>query len=1495
MGILRRLLQVLLLVATLLVGATAAVIIVTQTAWFKDWLRGLIVRQANDFLNGRLSIGRLGGNLFFGLEFEDLGVTQGGDRVVAVRSAGIDYSLVQFISGDIVIDHIRLDRPSVVLKREAAGWNLARLVKQQREENRRKGPGRAVTIGEVGISDGRFIVDDGSSAASGADGSDGTAGTAGRRDGGGGVRVPREISGVDARFSVAYEPVHYTVDIAHLSLRGREPDLVLNDLSGRISARDSNLFLERVAVRTAESSLRLDGEVDGYASKPVLKLEASSDKLAIPEVARLVPALAGILVQPAFRVTASGPLNAVAFDFAVRSSAGDASGQVTADLAGREHALAGEVHLKDLDLAPLVGTPAARSSLSGLARVDVRFPAAAGSGPVAGSFSVSTFSARLAGYQAQQIEARGRVDGRKVTVEQGRAVAYGARATAFGSVEPGVRGKNGTPGLAMDLHGAVSGLDLRRLPRSLKVPPFDSHLNFDYRVTGIGAAVEGEARVRVSQVGGAEVAEGTVGRFSTVGPEIEYGAEGSLAHLDVRRLGRVLRIDPLDADRFSSDLSGRFSARGRGTTAGSLTLDASAALNNSTLDRVSLPLMAIEAHLADGGGRFKVDGGFHDLDPSRFLGSAATRGNVAGRVALDAAVSRLTGPMTPDTVSASGTVTLDRSTIGGLALDRAEVSGDFSESVARIRDAVVSGPDLAVRASGHLAIGQSGDSSLAYHVESPDLAVIGKVAGQPGLQGFLSVDGRVAGNGANLRTQGDIAAGNLRYGGVEALTAKSRYDVTLPSFDAARAQVRADTTFDFVKAAGQDIAVLRASTTYGNQQVGFDVTAEQAVRSGRFVGNVVLHPDHQEVHLTRFGLNTQGLSWAIAPGAEPAVQYGGGTIAVKDVHLVSGEQSLAVEGTVGPKSSRLRAALTNVDLARLDTWLVGERRLGGTLNAAATVTGPSSALDVTGDFSVDAGAFRDFRYDTLGGSVTYARDKLALDVRLQQNPRAWIAARGTLPTALFGPTTPGGAPVPGADLPVDLTVKSSPIDLGIVQGFTGAVTKAAGTLVADLRVGGTAAKPEMSGGIDVANGAFTLEPAGVSYKALDGRIALQPNRAVIERLGVTDEHDRTLTVSGELGLQGRSLGAVKLKVSSRKFEVLHNDVGRVALNADLAVGGDLRAPQVTGQLDVDAATINIDRVLELATSSAYATTPDAAAPAETAGARPAPLTANTAGNAAASTPAPAAGGGVFDAASLNLTVKVPDDAVVKGKDIQPGNTPIGLGNVNLTLGGNVRVSKRAGGPLRLVGQVNTVRGTYDFQGRRFDIQRGGGVRLDGAVPMNPTFDIAATRLISGVEARVHVGGTMRKPELLLTSDPPLDQADILSLIIFNQPANELGEGEQVSLAQRASALATGFVAGRLADSIGKALNLDVFEIQTAPTSGGGQGATVTLGEQVGRSLFFRVVQGVGADTSSQFVLDYQLSNFLRLQTTMSQGGTATRTLMRRTEQSGADLIFFFSY
>src|SRR4030095_5931629 len=98
MRIARRFLHASIIVLTLIVGASAAVVIVSQTAWFKNWLRGYIVSQADRYINGELSIARLGGNLVVGGELEGVGVSMDGSEVVSVKDLGLRYNAFQLLT-----------------------------------------------------------------------------------------------------------------------------------------------------------------------------------------------------------------------------------------------------------------------------------------------------------------------------------------------------------------------------------------------------------------------------------------------------------------------------------------------------------------------------------------------------------------------------------------------------------------------------------------------------------------------------------------------------------------------------------------------------------------------------------------------------------------------------------------------------------------------------------------------------------------------------------------------------------------------------------------------------------------------------------------------------------------------------------------------------------------------------------------------------------------------------------------------------------------------------------------------------------------------------------------------------------------------------------------------------------------------------------------------------------------------------------------------------
>lgn len=1460
MRVLRRVVHVLAIVLTLLVGAAAAAIIVSQTAWFKNWLRGYIVREANTYLNGTLSIQRLGGNLFFGVEMENIAVSMDGSQVVAVKDLGLDYNVFELITRGLSVDNIRIDKPVLYLRREGDTWSISRLVKKQASEAERSGPMKPVAIDDIGISDGSVVID-------------GPVGTSG-------VDVPRRVDHLDAKLNFKYEPVRYSIEITHVSFRGSDPEIALNALSGGISVKNDTVFVDKLALRTAESSVSIDGAVQQYESKPTFRLQISSDKLSLPEIGRLVPSLAHVRVQPAFLLKVDGPLDRLTVDMHLRSSAGQLDGKIVADVAAPGQSVNGSLMIRHLDLAPILDNPAQKSDVTAAAKVDLHAASFSDVNSLRGSLLIDAPRVAAAGYEADEVKLKADVDHRRVGLTAS-AAAYGARATSEGHLTlpdaaPSAGQKTASQPVAFDLHGQVRDVDLRRLPRGLNVPAASTRIGADYRAAGAVSTVGAKTRADVtadatfveSTLAGATIAQGSRVGVTMHGPDdVGYSADATVAHLDLARVGREFHVAALAADRNKTDLNAHLTAEGHGTTPATMNLTASGSIDDSSVMGGRIPRLTFDASLADDAAHVAANGDFADVDPGALSGRPALAGKTAGTASVDATAAHVSAGVTVDSLQASAKLSLQPTTIGGLEISKANLDADYQHASGEIRTLDVAGRDVNLQASGTIALNDSGQSNLKVHADSPSLDAIGKLVGQP-LTGIAKVDVTLTGNRSELQARGNVTGDGVKYGDNGALTLSSDFTAKVPDLDAARASVSADTHATFVTAGGQNINDLQARVDYTHEGVTFDATAKQPQRSLAAAGGVTLHPDHQEVHLQNLTLQSQGMTWQIAPGARPAVQYGHDAVAVHDLRLVSaGGQQIAADGAFGQPGDSLKVTLTNIDLANVDAMLLRPPQLSGRLDANATVGGTKTAPDVSGAFKVAQGGVKQFKYDAFTGTAKYSRNVVTLDARLQQNPTTWLEAKGTVPSTMLNGT--------GASEPVDLHVDSSPIDLGLVQGFTTALTNVRGTLEAHLSVTGTAGDPKPGGSISVQNGAFKVEPTGVAYSAFDGKIELQPDRVHIDQIRLLDNQQKPFTLSGDLAIHEKQVGGVSIAMKADDFKVIDNKMSNVRIKSNLQLTGELNAPRIEGDLGVTTGQIDLDPILAQTGTSAYATQQTEYATG----------TANAAGQTAAPS--------VFDALQMDVHVTVPNDLVVKASDLQAPGSPISLGAMNITLGGDLWASKVPWDQLRLVGNVKTIRGYYDFQGRRFTILRDGTIRFEGLDNLDPTLDIRTERVIQAVTARVTVQGTVSKPQIVLTSNPPLEQADILSLIVFNQPLNSVGEGQQISLAQRAQSLASGAVAGELAKSIGNALNLSEFDINMAPDSGGGP--QVTVGQQVGQNLYVKVEQGIGDASQTNFILEYELTKWLRLRTNVLEGSTTQAQLFQQMQGSGADLLFFFSF
>jgi hypothetical protein len=303
-----------------------------------------------------------------------------GNQVVAIKDLGLNYNAFELLTKGLSVDSIRLDKPVVYLRREGDTWSLSRLVKKQATEADRSGPDKPIAIDTIGITDGSVIVAS-------------PVGTSG-------IEVPKRFDHLDAKLSFKYEPVRYSIEITHVSFRGSEPTLALNALSGGVSVKDDTLFVDKLALRTSETSLSFDGAIQHYLTRPVFNLQISSDKLSIPEMARLVPALAGLRLQPSFNLKAAGPLDRLGVEMNAQSSAGLASGKLVADLLAPGQSVQGELSVRHLDLSALLNDPAQKSDITADARVDLHGEALSNINALRGTVTLDSPRVVAAGYVA---------------------------------------------------------------------------------------------------------------------------------------------------------------------------------------------------------------------------------------------------------------------------------------------------------------------------------------------------------------------------------------------------------------------------------------------------------------------------------------------------------------------------------------------------------------------------------------------------------------------------------------------------------------------------------------------------------------------------------------------------------------------------------------------------------------------------------------------------------------------------------------------------------------------------------------------------------------------------------------------------------------------------------------------------------------------------------------------------------------------------------------
>ncbi|WP_449757795.1 translocation/assembly module TamB domain-containing protein [Empedobacter stercoris] len=365
----------------------------------------------------------------------------------------------------------------------------------------------------------------------------------------------------------------------------------------------------------------------------------------------------------------------------------------------------------------------------------------------------------------------------------------------------------------------------------------------------------------------------------------------------------------------------------------------------------------------------------------------------------------------------------------------------------------------------------------------------------------------------------------------------------------------------------------------------------------------------------------------------------------------------------------------------------------------------------------------------LNTNMTFNSDLTISDLKAFGNPIGTIVAKvnNTSPTLINADISLNGH---HNDLKIlgDYNTEASAFDLNLainrlemktVQGFSmNQIKDTEGYLAGNLKITGTVDQPSILGQLKFNEVGLTIAETGSNFRKIDDAIDFTNKGIEFNRFKINDNEGNSLTLRGEILTKTYRDFAFNLTANARDFNVVNSEktndammYGKLAINANLTIKGDMDLPKVNGNLKVTDDT-NFTFVLPQSSPSLQERE------------------------------------GIVefidqDQITLNETIKTAElitDSKIKGLDVsvnievsKEAKTSIIIDKVN---GDFVEIQGEAeltggmdpSGKMTLVGVYQVEKGAYELSvsllKRRFDIQKGSSITWTGE-PTAANLDITA--------------------------------------------------------------------------------------------------------------------------------------------------------------------------
>ena len=793
-----------------------------------------------------------------------------------------------------------------------------------------------------------------------------------------------------------------------------------------------------------------------------------------------------------------------------------------------------------------------------------------------------------------------------------------------------------------------------------------------------------------------------------------------------------------------------------------------------------------------------------------------------------------------------------RSVIARVPVESA-IRAQIKTGVIDISQAKILSQGITVSLKGSAGIVPDARTQLSYEVHADQITPWLKLAGTTG-DGRLILDGTASGilrsaKGAALRAQGRMDLHSVRLSNLSVASGHASYNFErIGQSGWPRGGV--NTQFTALEANGIKLRALGAHAQMdGGRPPHISIAMvvhDENNNANRLAATVVYQPNQIAGSLNQLILVLPDGTWHLAQPAQFTKDEH--HIAVKRFALANGARHLTLDASIAPGGAQKVALHARaIDLALLRPLMPQRQQIAGDLSAEIMISGTSTAPLIEANLGVNGLMMNSQRLGDVNATADYRPSTAALDATLHQDQNHQLRLSGNIPVSLNW--SHGFAATIGNNQ--TMRVYSAGIRLTPFGGVAPKTLRnAAGLLQADLELTGPPLHPAINGTIAITGAGGDVVPIGITVTDFEMRLLASPTSIEIAELSAK-AGDGTLSGGGSIALHDNySPGALNATLQIHRWPAIATPQYNATMNGEIHASGTPDAPRIQGEIDVVDTTIHPD--LDFLSGSSVPPPDNTIVVLQPGGKKISPAS----GEASSRSPEVSSGQHATNQTFKNLAINL--------KVTIHRNTWIRHENAQVELDGDLDIKKPVGGPISVVGEIDTVRGWLQFHSKRFTLANG-QILFTGGSEIDPTLNIDAQDVVSDYTVDVIVAGTASKPEIKLQSQPQLAQTDILSLILFGTTTSKLGQGQKTTLQQQMQSMAAGAAGQALSESLGLAsLGVNV------------NGESIGLGHYLNENTYVSVSPSLGANGSkipSQVAsIQYFLRRWLTITTaTMSDG------------------------